>query len=41
MNAIAFFLCAASSALCWTQGNQGLSIWLGFLALANLVMIKR
>ena len=38
---ILFYLCAMCSASLWVHGNQGLSIWMGFCAIGNLVFSIR
>ena len=37
-NYICFLLCALCAAFNWEAGNQGIAIWLGFLAISNLML---
>ena len=37
-NYICFLLCALCAAFNWDAGNQDIAIWLGFLAISNLML---
>ena len=41
LNFILFLVCAGLTVANWNAGNQGVAIWMGFLAIGNLLLATR